>query len=171
MEPMAVADTGVTSGDVTSGYADEERPLASYAALAGTFVAAGGLALLLVERGPGLPRRIGASDLVLIGIATHKLARLVAKDKITSFLRAPFARYQGPGAPGEVEEEARGHGLRLALGELLTCPYCLGPWVSAGFLFGLVQWPRPTRVAASALVVLTIADFLQVAYKAADERA
>jgi hypothetical protein len=157
---------------MTGGYSDEERPLASYAALVGLFATMSSLAFLLVKRnGQGLPPRTGAADLVLVGVATHKLARLIAKDKITSFLRAPFTRYQGPGAPGEVEEEARGHGLQLALGELLTCPYCVGPWVSTGLMFGLVRRPRVTRLAASALVVLTIADFLQLAYKAAEERA
>jgi hypothetical protein len=157
---------------MTGGYSDGERPLASYAALVGIFATMSSLAVLLVKRSePGLPPRTGAADLVLVGVATHKLARLITKDKVTSFLRAPFTRYQGPGAPGEVEEEARGHGLQLALGELLTCPYCVGPWVSTGLMLGLVQRPRVTRLAASALVVLTIADFLQLAYKAAEERA
>jgi Protein of unknown function (DUF1360) len=159
-----------TETGAESGYADEERPLTAYAGLVGVFAMAASLAFLALKRGGRLPSRIGFTDLVLVGVATHKLSRLIAKDKVTSFLRAPFTRYQGPGAPGEVEEEARGHGLRLATGELLTCPYCIGPWISAAFLFALVQQPRYARLAASALVVLTIADFLQLAYKAAEER-
>ena len=63
-------------------------------------------------------------DLLLVGIATHKLSRLLAKDKVTSFIRAPFTRYQEPSGQGEVEEEPYGHGLHLAVGELLVCPYC-----------------------------------------------
>ena len=50
---------------------------------------------------------------------------------MTSFLRAPFTRFQESSGQGEVvEEEPCGHGLRLAVGELLVCPYCLAQWVA-----------------------------------------
>jgi hypothetical protein len=29
-------------------------------------------------------------------MATHEYSRLVAKERVTSFLRAPFVRYQNP---------------------------------------------------------------------------
>ena len=80
--------------------------------------------------GRDLPERVELQDLVLIGAASHKLSRLVAKKKITSFVRAPFTELQGKGGPAELEEKARGHGLRRAVGELLICPYCLGLWAS-----------------------------------------
>jgi hypothetical protein len=70
------------------------------------------------------------SDVLLAGAATHKLARLIAKDKVTSFARAPFTEFQGKGGPSEVEGAPRGSGLRYAAGELLVCPYCLGLWIS-----------------------------------------
>jgi hypothetical protein len=108
--------------------------------------------------------------LVLAGVATHKLSRLIAKDRITAFARAPFTEFQQPGGPAEVEERARGEGLRRTIGELLVCPYCLGMWISGGFHLGLVTAPRTTRFAASVLTGLTISDFLQIAYKAAEER-
>jgi hypothetical protein len=103
-------------------------------------------------------------------VATHKLSRLLAKDRITAFARAPFTEYEAPGGPAEVEERARGDGLRRTIGELLICPYCLGMWISGGFNLGLVVAPRTTRFAASVLTGLTISDFLQIAYKAAEER-
>jgi hypothetical protein len=28
------------------------------------------------------------------------------------------------------------------MGELLTCPFCLGQWVATGLIFGLVLAPR-----------------------------
>jgi hypothetical protein len=65
--------------------------------------------------------------------------------------------------------EARGSGLRRAIGELLVCPNCLGMWVSALFIGGLAVVPRPTRLVASLLVVLTGADVLQIAYKKAED--
>jgi hypothetical protein len=122
------------------------------------------------RRSRGLPERIDGRDLVLAGVATHKLSRLIAKDRITAFVRAPFTEYQQPGGPAEVEERARGEGLQRTVGELLVCPYCLGMWISGGFHLGLVATPRATRFAASVLTGLTISDFLQIAYKAAEER-
>ena len=107
---------------------------------------------------------------MLIGTASHKLSRLIAKDKVTTFVRAPFTEYQGRGGPAEVEERAREGVVRGALGELLICPYCLGLWAAGAFHVGLIFAPRVTRMAASTLTALTVSDFLQIAYKAAEEK-
>jgi Protein of unknown function (DUF1360) len=122
------------------------------------------------RRGHDVPERIDGRDMLLAGVATHKLSRLIAKDKITAFARAPFTEYEQPGGPAEVEERARGEGMRRTVGELLVCPYCLGMWISGGFHVGLVVAPRATRFAASVLTGLTISDFFQIAYKAAEEK-
>jgi hypothetical protein len=155
------------------GYAPpaERPPLFSYAGAIVLFNAlfAGGL-LLARRRGRELPERIGAADLITIGVASHKLSRVVAKDKVTSPLRAPFTELQGDGGPSELEEAARGSGARQAIGELLICPYCLGLWVVAAFAVGLLFAPRLTRFVAAIFAALTIADFLQIAYKAAEEK-
>jgi hypothetical protein len=156
-----------------SGYAPpgERPPLASYAVTMVVFNAlfAGGLLLAKRKRGP-LPERIGATDVVTLGVAAHKLSRLISKDKVTSPLRAPFTRFEGEGGPSEFSEASRGSGARKAIGELLVCPYCLGLWVVAAFSVGLLFAPRLTRFIASVLVALTISDFLQIAYKAAEEK-
>lgn len=156
-----------------AGYSPHEhRPLKPYGLMSSTFIAAFVGSLVVADRsGRELPSRVGARDIALIGIATHKLSRLISKDKVTSFLRAPFVRYEEPSGQGEVSEEARGEGLQKAVGELLNCPYCLGQWVAGAFTVGLVAAPRPTRLIASMYVAETIADFLQLAYVAAEERA
>ena len=59
----------------------------------------------------------------------------------------------------------RGH----AGGELITCPFCLDVWVATGFTIGLVFAPRLTRLVSAALTALTGADFLHLAYAAAQE--
>ena len=130
-----------------------------------------GAALLAARRsGRELPERVDASDIALLGVASHKISRLVSKDRVTAFARAPFTEFQEKGGPAEVEERPRGNGMRRAIGELLVCPYCLGLWVSAGLHLGLVFAPRPTRFVASIFGALTISDFLQVAYKAAEDK-
>jgi Protein of unknown function (DUF1360) len=154
-------------------YADgpQRPPLLSYATLMAIFGALFGSGLLAAKRGGrDLPARVGAGDLLLIGTASHKFSRLLAKDKVTSPLRAPFTELEGRGGPAELEESSRGRGARKAIGELLICPYCLGLWVVALFSFGLVFAPRLTRFLASVFAALTISDFLQVAYKAAEEK-
>ncbi len=107
----------------------------------------------------------------MIGLATHKLSRLLSKDKVTSFLRAPFTGFQEASGHGEVEEKPRGTGLRLAIGELVVCPYCLAQWVAAGFVGGMVFAPQATRMVAVTYTAETVADFLQLAYLAAEKRA
>ncbi|MFL5846915.1 MAG: DUF1360 domain-containing protein [Solirubrobacteraceae bacterium] len=156
-----------------SSYAPgQDRPLASYAAMTATFGAALGTALVALRKsGRELPERPTAGDLVLGGIATHKVSRLIAKDRVTSFIRAPFTRYQEAAGHGELEEAPRGTGMQLALGELLVCPYCLAQWVAAGFAVGAVAAPRTTRFVAGIYVAETISDVLQLAYKAAEDRA
>lgn len=155
------------------GYASgsEQPPLLSYATFMAIFGALFGGALVAVRRsGRELPERVGAGDLALIGTAAHKFSRLLAKDKVTSPLRAPFTELEGRGGPAEYEERSRGSGLRKAFGELLICPYCLGLWVVAAFAFGLVFAPRLTRFVATVFAALTLSDFLQIAYKAAEEK-
>jgi hypothetical protein len=148
----------------------EERPLGPYTALTAIYATAtAGSLIALRVKGRALPERPRAGDILLVGIASHKLSRLIAKDKVTSFLRAPFTRFQESSGQGEVEEEPCGHGLQLAVGELLVCPYCLSQWVATGLTIGLVAAPRFTRLMSSIYVAHTISDFLQVAYRTAED--
>lgn len=174
MSDAMTTATAPRHDDVVNGYAPpgEDRPLAAYGALTATFGAALAAALVTLRAsGRQLPERPRASDLVLAGIATHKVSRLLARDRVTSFVRAPFTRYQEPAGHGEVEEQPRGTGIRLALGELLVCPFCLAQWVAAAFAVGLVAAPRETRFIAGIYVAETLSDVLQLAYGAAEDRA
>jgi hypothetical protein len=128
------------------------------------FNAGFGSALLAARRSRRLPERIALADLLLLGAATQKLSRLIAKDLVTSALRAPFTEFGDYSGQGEVNESPRGHGLQKAIGELVTCPFCVGQWVSAGFVYGFIASPRLTRLVASVFATLSIADFLQLAY-------
>lgn len=159
--------------DAVAGYADPEKrpPFLPYLAFMSIFGTLVGAALTIAKRqGRELPEQVGLGELLLVGTASHKLSRLLAKDKVTSPLRAPFTELEGKGGPAELEESSRGTGVRKAIGELLICPYCLGLWVVAGFSIGLIFAPRVTRFVASLFAALTISDFFQVAYKAAEEK-
>ncbi|MEV6056094.1 DUF1360 domain-containing protein [Streptomyces sp. NPDC052107] len=68
-------------------------PLAGYAVLASVFTAsAGAYAVLARRRGVRLPQEFPPWDVVLLDATTYKVSRLLARDKITSFPRAPFTR-------------------------------------------------------------------------------
>jgi hypothetical protein len=153
------------------GYAPgEDKPLASYGVLMSVFsTLAGGFATWFRRSGRDLPERIDGRDFALLTVASHKAARLITKDKVTSAVRAPFTQYQGPGGPGEVSEAPRGRGLRRVVGELLVCPYCLGMWTSAALTAGLLVAPRFTRWVSSVLAIFFGADVLQIAYKKAED--
>lgn len=162
----------MSAGHQSEGYAHEHRPLGGYATLTSVFATAFVGSLVAARRsGRPLPRTVRPWDVVTVGVATHKITRLIAKDRVTSWMRAPFVRYEEPAGHGEVSEQPRGSGLRLAVGELLVCPYCLGQWVAAGLGVGLVAAPRLTRLIAAIYTAETISDFLQVGYLAAEERA
>jgi hypothetical protein len=110
-------------------------------------------------------RRITPYELLLMTAGTHKLTRLVSKDAVTSPLRMPFTRYRESGGPAEVMEDVREKGqLRHAVGELVSCPFCLAVWVATGFSIGFLFAPRVTRLAASALTAIAGSDYLQLIY-------
>ena len=147
----------------------QERALGGYAVLMGAFAGlAACFAAWLRRSGRSLPDHARPGDLLLLTVATHKCARVITRDRVTSTVRAPFTRFQDDAGPSEVDERARGRGLRRAIGELLVCPYCLDMWVASGFVAGLIVAPRATRWVAAVFTVLTGADVLQIAYSKAE---
>lgn len=141
------------------------RPLGSYGVLLATYAAAVAGAVVLVRKtGRPIPERLGWPDVLLGGVATYRMSRLITKDSVTAFGRAPFARFVEPAGSGEVNEQARGKGLEHALGELVTCPFCMAQWVATGYVAGLLLAPRFTRIAAGVLGVVSLSDGLQFAH-------
>jgi hypothetical protein len=152
--------------------APDDRPLAAYGGLIGLFNATlVGFLLAARRAGRPLPEHVGFGDIVLLGVATHKLSRLLAKDTVTSALRAPFTEFEQPAGDGELKEKPRGSGWQHALGELLTCPFCLGQWVAAFFAYGLALAPRSTRLVGSIFAIVAVSDFLHLAYGAVKQQA
>jgi hypothetical protein len=144
----------------------EGRPLRPFAGIMGAYGAAVvGLGAVAAAR-RALPDRFRAGDLALYGVATFRLARILAKDPVTSPLRAPFTTLEGTTGPAELHERVDGHGWHHAVGELLTCPFCLGQWVATGFVFGGMVFPRFTRSVAATFVVHAVSDVLQFGYAA-----
>jgi len=148
----------------------DEQLLAEYAILLAFYLASASVLTGMALKKNRLPKRFGLLDLALLGIATHKLSRLVAKDRITGILRAPFVDYVRSTGAAEVEEEPRGRGMQRGIGHLISCPYCMGPWCATALGFSLVFFPRVTRFFTGILVSVATSDFLHRAYLAAKEK-
>ena len=147
---------------LVSGYV-RERPLGPYAVLGAAYAAFAVAGATSGVRRNGLPR-LTLADGALLAVGTFKLSRLVTKAKITSVIRAPFARFVEEGDGPEVNEAPRGDGLQRAIGELLTCPFCFTQWSATVLAVSWLHAPRATRAAASLLTVVAVADVLHVAW-------
>ena len=145
---------------------DAEMP--TYAALIGIFNAVLGLFLFFRRNSPSREQPT-TSDLLLLGLATQKASRVLTRAKVTHPLRAPFTEVEGSAGAGELDERPVGTGMRKTMGQLLTCPYCIGMWIASGFVYGFALRPRMTRMVASIFAVSSIADFAQHCYVKAKE--
>lgn len=149
--------------------ADDERPLRAYSVLLIAYISV--VTVLVVVGRKRLPGTLAASDLALASVATFIGTRTISKDTIASPLRMPFTKYAGVTGPSELHEDVRGSGWRHAVGELLTCPFCLSQWTATTLVAGVVVAPRLTRTVMSVLAIVGASDFLQFAYARAQQLA
>jgi hypothetical protein len=117
------------------------------------------------------PARLSPWDVLLVSTATYRASRLVSKDRITSFLRAPFTRRTDVVSASEVMDEPRGEGLRRAVGELVGCPFCMATWVAGGLVCSHAAAPRATRLVTGGLTAIALADWLHYAWSLTQEKA
>lgn len=159
--------------DAAQRYADEEEtPLAGYATLAATFAASAAVfAVTARRRGVRLPDTVPVWDVALLGTATFKASRLLTKDKVTSFLRAPFTSREGEGNANEVMGAGRGTGLRRAIGDLVSCPFCTSAWVAGGLVGTYAVAPRAGRLLSAGLSAVVVSDWLQYAWSLTAQKA
>jgi hypothetical protein len=145
---------------------DSEVDLGGFTASLTTYAASvAALAMVLRATGRPLPEHYRAADVVLGGVAVHKFSRLLAKGSVTSPLRAPFTEFDEPAGAAEHNEAPRGgSGPRHTIGELLSCPFCLGVWLGTAYVGGLAVAPRPTRAWAAVFGVVGLSDFLHHLY-------
>jgi Protein of unknown function (DUF1360) len=139
-------------------------PYGSYAAIAAVFV--GGIATVaaVARRAPAG----SALDLIALSAATFKASRTLSRERVASFVRQPFV--EGDAEVGEDERPA-GEGLQRAIGELVTCPRCVGAWTAAGLASSQALAPRFGRLLTWSLCAAGANDFLQAGFKALCARA
>jgi hypothetical protein len=122
---------------------------ATYGSLLGTVV------LASRQRGS---RPLSGAELPALGLAAFALSKLVAKEKVETWVREPFV--------DERSQRPKGRRLRYAVGELLTCTRCLGAWSSLGLVALRVVRPQEARVVTTVLATSAVNDFLQTGFTA-----
>lgn len=156
--------------DVARRYGRDPGTVEGYG-VAMTVFAGVGAALVAVARLTGRrPAALSPWEVGLTALAVHKISRIVAKDSVTTPLRAPLTSFQGPAGDAEVAEDVQAHGPGHALGELLTCPFCLDPWVATALTAGRTFAPQLTSAVTTTFGVVALADFLHLGYAAAQQR-
>lgn len=147
----------------------EQPPYRAYATIVGTFVAGlGAVSGLAAARGRPA-HEISATDLALLGLATFKASRTVARDKVTSFVREPFV--EGDAYDGEDERPTHATEMKQALGELVTCTRCVGTWLGAGLASMQILAPRTGRLLTTVLAAGAVNDFMLAGFSALTAKA
>jgi len=140
---------------------------AHYAVIEAVFVAGlGGIVALARRRESDGAQAIPREELPVLALATFALADVVAKEKVSTWLREPFVQESAQHKPVGPE----GGGLRHAIGELVTCTRCVGTW-SALSLVGLrTASPPAGRVVSGVLALAGVNDVLQSGFRLLAER-
>src|SRR3954468_15789203 len=136
-------------------------PHSAYAAIMGTFAAGLAGAGLLARALGRRPEQQQPIDLAIIGLATSKAARTLARDEVTSFLREPFV--EGDAHEGGEDPVETGD-YRQAIGELVTCSRCVGTWAAATLATSQILMPRFGRLLTWSLAAAGANDYLQAAF-------
>ena len=110
------------------------------------------------------PDQMSRDELPALGLATFALSKLIAKEKVETWVREPFVEETPQG------RRPKGRGLRYAVGELLTCSRCVGAWSSLGLVALRVTRPREAKVVTAVLATSALNDFLQTGFTWACEQ-
>ncbi|MEA2421427.1 MAG: hypothetical protein QOF55_526 [Thermoleophilaceae bacterium] len=102
---------------------------------------------------------IAGRELVPIAAATFALSKVIAREKIGSWMREPFVEQHGE------ERRPRGTHLQRAVGELVTCTRCVGAWSAVGIVGLRLASPDAGRTVTNVLAASAANDWLQAGFK------
>ena len=118
------------------------------------------LAAIILETEARIPYdELTLVDYTILALATWRLIRLFSKDNITRFFREQF---------WDVVKVGRGHrlekpktGPRRTVADLISCPWCFGPWAATMVVFFYLITP----LAVFPILILAlsaVATFMQL---------
>ena len=135
--------------------------------LVGTFLSS----VLLVGRDRRVQAPVAMGDLLLLGLASHRIGRMVAFERVAEPIRAPFTATVPDESGADETVVARGRGVRWVLGELLSCPTCVATWSALGLTIGRRLLPGPTQMLVNILAVVGVSEVASNAVEELEWRA
>ena len=128
-----------------------------YAAINAVYaVLLAGVVLATRERARRDPIRPG--ELLPMGAATFTVSKVVAREKIGTWVREPFVEDASHGG------QPRGRRIQRALGELVTCSRCVGAWSALGVVGLRAASPEAGRLVTSILATSALNDWAQAGF-------
>ncbi|MDQ3346219.1 MAG: DUF1360 domain-containing protein [Chloroflexota bacterium] len=97
-------------------------------------------------------------DLVLMGLASYRIGRMVAFERVGEPLREHFTAEVPDESGVDDTVVARGRGPRWVIGELLSCPTCIATWAALGLSIGSAVLPGPIRMLTNVLAAAGVAE-------------
>lgn len=144
---------------VRNGSGGQQLPQGSeYAALNAVFAALLAGVVVAARERTRESNPLTAYDLAVTGAATFALSKVIAKERIGSWVREPFVDEDNGGRP-------RGGRFRRAVGELVTCTRCVGAWSALGLVGLRLTSPATGRVVNDVLAASAMNDWLQAGFK------
>ncbi|MDE3838244.1 sporulation protein [Bacillus methanolicus] len=104
-------------------------------------------------------------NVILMGLASFRLTRLIVFDQITYFFRKPFfdeITEINQNGENEVYLEPKQYGFKKWMGELLSCYWCTGIWVSMFVIFLYFFAPVAGKVIILIMAVAAIGSIIEV---------
>ena len=121
-------------------------------------------ALVVATRERGRREPIETRELVPLAAATFALSKVIAREKIGTWVREPFVEQV------DSERRPRGRRLRRAVGELVTCTRCVGAWSALAVVGLRVADPQSGRLLTNVLAASALNDWLQAGFKLLTEQ-
>jgi hypothetical protein len=102
---------------------------------------------------------IETRELIPIAAATFALSKVIAREKIGTWMRDPFVEIE------DGQRRPRGTRLRRAVGELVTCTRCVGAWSAIAIVGLRAADPAAGRTVTNVLAASAANDWLQAGFK------
>jgi hypothetical protein len=154
-EPAAVLGETPRIAGAPQDRPTEPQDYAALNAVYGALLAA----VMVATRDRARKDPISGPELIPLSAATFALSKVIAREKIGTWVREPFVE-------DEDDQRPSGRGLRRAVGELLTCTRCVGAWSALGIVGLRLASPASGRVVTNVLAVSAANDWLQAGFKA-----
>jgi hypothetical protein len=139
--------------------ADPDAGPAQYGAINAVYAALFAGVLVATRGKDADAERLGTDELLPLTAATFSISKIVAREKVGSWMREPFV--EDPVG----RKQPHGGRFQRALGELVTCSRCVGAWTALGLVGLRLAHPRTGRTVTTVFAAAGLNDFMQAGFR------